>query len=173
MTTIEHTASDLARRPHPATAHGNPFDDARAQLRDAVRILGYDDGMYELLANPRRELTVAVPLRRDSGEMELLIGHRVQHNVSRGPAKGGLRYSPDVTLDEVRALAMWMTWKCALLDVPYGGAKGGIRIDPRQYSSSELERVTRRYTSEISPLIGPDHDIPAPDVGTDEQTWPG
>lgn len=170
MTTIEHAASDLARRPHPATADGSPFDDARAQLRDAVTILGYDDGMYELLANPRRELTVSVPLRRDSGEMELLIGHRVQHNVSRGPAKGGLRYSPDVTLDEVRALAMWMTWKCALLDVPYGGAKGGIRIDPRQYSRSELERVTRRYTSEISPLIGPDHDIPAPDVGTDEQT---
>ncbi|OFB40339.1 glutamate dehydrogenase [Mycolicibacterium sp. (ex Dasyatis americana)] len=160
MTTLEHTAADFA----------HPFDDARAQLRDAVTILGYDDGMYELLASPRRELTVAVPLHRDSGELELLIGHRVQHNVSRGPAKGGLRYSLDVTLDEVRALAMWMTWKCALLDVPYGGAKGGIRIDPRQYSCAELERITRRYTSEISPLIGPDHDIPAPDVGTDEQT---
>lgn len=170
MTTIEHTAADRVRRPPPATAHGSPFDDARAQLHDAVTILGYDDSMYELLANPRRELTVAVPLHRDSGEMELLIGHRVQHNVSRGPAKGGLRYSLDVTLDEVRALAMWMTWKCALLDVPYGGAKGGICLDPRQYSRSELERVTRRYTSEISPLIGPDHDIPAPDVGTDEQT---
>src|SRR5690606_30308271 len=94
------------------------------------------------------------------------VGHRVQHNFSRGPAKGGLRYSPDVTLDEVRALAMWMTWKCALLDVPYGGAKGGIRIDPRHYSQAELERVTRRYTSEISPLIGPERDVPAPDVGT-------
>ncbi|MEN3219858.1 Glu/Leu/Phe/Val dehydrogenase [Mycolicibacterium porcinum] len=160
MTTIQPAAADLA----------HPFDDARAQLRDAVTILGYDDGMYELLANPRRELTVAVPLHRDSGELELFIGYRVQHNVSRGPAKGGLRYSVDVTLDEVRALAMWMTWKCALLDVPYGGAKGGIRIDPRRYSRGELERITRRYTSEISPLIGPDHDIPAPDVGTDEQT---
>ncbi|MFV8162782.1 Glu/Leu/Phe/Val family dehydrogenase [Mycobacterium sp. 134] len=170
MTTIEHTAVDRVRRRPPTTAHGSPFDDARAQLHDAVTILGYDDSIYELLANPRRELTVAVPLHRDSGEMELLIGHRVQHNVSRGPAKGGLRYSLDVTLDEVRALAMWMTWKCALLDVPYGGAKGGICLDPRQYSRSELERVTRRYTSEISPLIGPDHDIPAPDVGTDEQT---
>ncbi|MDH6197032.1 glutamate dehydrogenase (NAD(P)+) [Mycobacterium frederiksbergense] len=168
MTTTEHTAADLTSPDH--AAHAGPFDDARAQLRDAVTILGYDDGMYALLANPRRELTVSVPLRRDSGEIELLIGHRVQHNVSRGPAKGGLRYSPDVTIDEVRALAMWMTWKCALLDVPYGGAKGGIRIDPRQYSRAELERVTRRYTSEISPLIGPDHDIPAPDVGTDEQT---
>lgn len=170
MTTIQHAAANLPERSHPAATQRDPFGNARAQLRDAVTILGYDDGMYELLANPRRELTVAVPLHRDSGEMELLIGHRVQHNVSRGPAKGGLRYSPDVTLDEVRALAMWMTWKCALLDVPYGGAKGGIRIDPRHYSCSELERVTRRYTCEISPLIGPDHDIPAPDVGTDEQT---
>ncbi len=147
-----------------------PLDDARAQLREATTILGYDDGLYAMLATPRREVTVGIPLRRDNGDIELLIGHRVQHNVSRGPAKGGLRYSPDVTLDEVRALAMWMTWKCALLDVPYGGAKGGVRIDPRHYSATELERVTRRYTSEISPLIGPERDIPAPDVGTDEQT---
>lgn len=149
---------------------GSAFDDARAQLREATTILGYSDSTYATLATPRRELTVAVPLRRDSGEIDLFVGHRVQHNVSRGPAKGGLRYSPDVTLDEVRALAMWMTWKCALLDVPYGGAKGGIRIDPRSYSDAELERVTRRYTSEISPMIGPAQDIPAPDVGTDEQT---
>ena len=133
-------------------------------------MLGFDEGLYQVLATPRREVTVAIPLRRDSGDIEVLIGHRVQHNISRGPGKGGLRYSPDVTLDEVRALAMWMTWKCALLDVPYGGAKGGVRIDPRHYSSGELERVTRRYTSEISPLIGPEYDIPAPDVGTDEQT---
>jgi glutamate dehydrogenase (NAD(P)+) len=148
----------------------NPLHDAHAQLREATTILGYDDGLYDLLSTPRREVTVSVPLRRDDGDMELFIGHRVQHNISRGPAKGGLRYSPDVTLDEVRALAMWMTWKCALLDVPYGGAKGGIRIDPRRYSTAELERVTRRYTSEISPLIGPAYDIPAPDIGTDEQT---
>jgi glutamate dehydrogenase (NAD(P)+) len=147
-----------------------PLDDARAQLREATTILGYDDSLYQMLAAPRREVTVSIPLRRDDGSIELLTGHRVQHNLARGPAKGGLRYSPDVTLDEVRALAMWMTWKCALLDVPYGGAKGGVRIDPRQYSATELERVTRRYTSEISPLIGPEHDIPAPDVGTDEQT---
>jgi glutamate dehydrogenase (NAD(P)+) len=148
----------------------NPLHDARAQLREATTILGYENGLYELLSTPRREVTVSIPLRRDDGDMELLIGHRVQHNISRGPAKGGLRYSPDVTLDEVRALAMWMTWKCALLDVPYGGAKGGVCIDPRRYSTAELERVTRRYTSEISPLIGPAHDIPAPDIGTDEQT---
>lgn len=155
---------------HSATALGGPLDDARRQLADAVALLGYDDGIHAMLATPRREVTVSVPLRRDDGSVELLTGHRVQHNFSRGPAKGGLRYSPDVTLDEVRALAMWMTWKCALLDVPYGGAKGGVRIDPRHYSAAELERVTRRYTSEIVPLIGPERDIPAPDIGTDEQT---
>jgi len=148
----------------------SPLTDARAQLADAVTALGYGQGMFDLLAKPRRELTVSIPLRRDDGTVEVLTGHRVQHNYSRGPAKGGLRFSPDVDLDEVRALAMWMTWKCALLDVPYGGAKGGVTIDPRQYSAAELERVTRRYTSEIMPLIGPDHDIPAPDIGTDEQT---
>jgi len=148
----------------------NPLEDARTQLASAIELLGYDDGIYQMLATPRREVTVTIPLRRDDGTVEVLVGHRVQHNFSRGPAKGGLRYSPDVTLDEVRALAMWMTWKCALLDVPYGGAKGGVRIDPRHYSQAELERVTRRYTSEISPLIGPERDIPAPDIGTDERT---
>ncbi|MDQ3157169.1 MAG: Glu/Leu/Phe/Val dehydrogenase [Actinomycetota bacterium] len=147
-----------------------PLDDAREQLADAIKILGYDEGMYAMLATARRETTVSIPLRRDSGDIELVIGHRVQHSLSRGPGKGGLRYSPDVDLDEVRALAMWMTWKCALVDVPYGGAKGGVKIDPRDYSQAELERVTRRYTSEIMPIIGPEHDIPAPDIGTDEQT---
>jgi glutamate dehydrogenase (NAD(P)+) len=148
----------------------NPLDNARTQLREAVDILGYDHSVYAMLSVPRRELTVSVPLRRDDGTIEVLTGHRVQHNLSRGPAKGGLRFSADVDLDEVRALAMWMTWKCALLDVPYGGAKGGIRIDPRHYSIGELERVTRRYTSEVAPILGPDTDIPAPDIGTDEQT---
>jgi len=147
-----------------------PLVDARRQLADAVKILGYDDGVYATLASPRRELAVSIPLRRDDGTTEVLTGYRVQHNYSRGPAKGGLRYAPNVDLDEVRALAMWMTWKCALLGVPYGGAKGGVTIDPRQYSVAELERVTRRYTSEILPLIGPMQDIPAPDIGTDEQT---
>ncbi|MDH2445183.1 Glu/Leu/Phe/Val dehydrogenase [Amnibacterium sp. CER49] len=146
------------------------LDDARAQLATATELLGYDEGLHAMLATPRRELTVAVPLRADDGEVHLFAGYRVQHNVSRGPAKGGLRYSPHVTLDEVRALAMWMTWKCALLDVPYGGAKGGVNIDPRCHSAGELERVTRRYTSEILPIIGPERDIPAPDVGTDERT---
>lgn len=145
------------------------LDDARRQLADAIRVLGYDDGLHAMLAIPRRELTVAVPLRRDDGRQQVFVGHRVQHSLTRGPAKGGVRYSPHVTLDEVRALAMWMTWKCALLDVPYGGAKGGIAVDPATLSVSELERMTRRYTSEILPIIGPERDIPAPDVGTDER----
>ena len=115
-------------------------------------------------------MTVSIPLRRDDGNVEVLRGYRVQHNLSRGPAKGGIRYHPSTDIDEVRALAMWMTWKCALIGIPYGGAKGGVTIDPRLYSSAELERVTRRYASEILPIVGPERDIPAPDVGTDEQT---
>jgi glutamate dehydrogenase (NAD(P)+) len=147
-----------------------PLADARAQLAVAADILELSDGIHEMLSRPRRELTVTVPLRRDDGSTAIYVGHRVQHNLSRGPAKGGLRYSPHVNLDEVRALAMWMTWKCALVDVPYGGAKGGITIDPRAHSTYELERLTRRYTTEILPLIGPEQDIPAPDIGTNEQT---
>ncbi|GAA2729367.1 Glu/Leu/Phe/Val family dehydrogenase [Cellulomonas aerilata] len=154
----------------PTSTAATPLDDARAQLAQAADVLGLPDGLHRMLATARREVTVSIPLRRDDGAQDLFVGHRVQHNFSRGPAKGGLRYSPDVDLDEVRALAMWMTWKCALLDVPYGGAKGGVRIDPRAYSAAELERVTRRFTSEILPLIGPERDIPAPDIGTDEQT---
>jgi glutamate dehydrogenase (NAD(P)+) len=154
----------------PAPARVEPLVDAKTQLADAITVLGYDKGLHALLGQSRREVTVSIPLRRDDGSVEVLTGHRVQHNFSRGPAKGGLRFSPDVTLDEVRALAMWMTWKCALVDVPYGGAKGGVRIDPRQYSIGELERVTRRYTSEMMPVLGPTQDIPAPDIGTDEQT---
>src|SRR4029077_17173851 len=148
----------------------SPLDDARAQLADAIKVLGYDQGVHDLLAAPRRELTVSIPLRRDDGRVEIITGHRVQHNYSRGPAKGGLRYSPHVDLGEVRVLATWMTWKFRVLDVPYGGAKGGVVIDPRDYSQAELERVTRRYTSEIMPLIGPADDIPAPDIVTDAET---
>ncbi|GAA4186108.1 Glu/Leu/Phe/Val dehydrogenase [Gryllotalpicola kribbensis] len=152
---------------HAATS---PLDAARHQLREAAEHLGLSEPEARALATPRRELTVTIPLRRDDGSLENFTGYRVQHNLSRGPAKGGIRYSPMVNIDEVRALAMWMTWKCALLNVPYGGAKGGVTIDPRAYSTAELERVTRRYTSEISHFIGPDRDIPAPDIGTDEQT---
>jgi len=139
-------------------------------LEGAVRHLGLDDGLHKLLATPRRSLEVAVPLRRDDGTLDVLQGYRVQHNLSRGPAKGGIRFHPHTDLDEVKALAMWMTWKCALIGIPYGGAKGGVAVDPRLLSRNELERVTRRYASEIIPIIGPEKDIPAPDVGTDEQT---
>ncbi|MDO5633471.1 MAG: Glu/Leu/Phe/Val dehydrogenase [Micrococcus sp.] len=167
MSTTTSTSDSAAQ--HDAQ-RSNPLQNALAQLADAAEILGIDEGLRRVLSQPRRELAVAIPLRRDNGEIEVLRGYRVQHNIGRGPAKGGLRYAPTVDLDEVRALAMWMTWKCALVDVPYGGAKGGVAIDPRQYSKAELERVTRRYASEIQPIIGPDKDIPAPDMGTDEQT---
>ncbi len=146
------------------------LESALHQLDSAVSVLGLDDGLHQLLATPRRSLEVAVPLRRDDGSLEVLKGYRVQHNLSRGPAKGGIRFHPHTDLDEVRALAMWMTWKCALIGIPYGGAKGGVAVDPRLLSRNELERVTRRYASEIIPIIGPEKDIPAPDVGTDEQT---
>ncbi|MCC2310035.1 Glu/Leu/Phe/Val family dehydrogenase [Cellulomonas chengniuliangii] len=152
------------------TAARSPLATAHAQLSSAIEILGYDEGLHAMLATPRREITVAIPLRRDDGSTELFTGYRVQHNISRGPGKGGLRFAPGVDPDEVRALAMWMTWKCAIVDLPYGGAKGGVTIDPRHYSAAELERVTRRYTSEIMPMIGPERDIMAPDIGTDEQT---
>ncbi len=151
-------------------ARMSAWESAQQQLAEAVAQLGLDDGFHELLRTPRREVTVAVPLRRDDGQVEVLHGYRVQHNLSRGPAKGGLRFHPDTDLDEVRALAMWMTWKCALIGIPYGGAKGGVAVDPKLLSRNELERVTRRYASEIMPVVGPEKDIPAPDVGTDEQT---
>ena len=148
----------------------SPLAAAQRQLAEAARFLELDPGLHAMLAHPRREMTVSVPLRRDDGSLALYTGHRVQHNLSRGPAKGGIRFSPSVNLDEVRALAMWMTWKCALVDIPYGGAKGGVAFDPRTHSSGEVERVTRRYASELAGFIGPERDIPAPDIGTDEQT---
>jgi len=154
----------------PPLESTSPLTDALAQLDGAAQHLGISPGAHAMLAQPRRELMVSVPLRRDDGSTVVYSGYRVQHNFSRGPAKGGLRYSPSVDIDEIRALAMWMTWKCALVDVPYGGAKGGVAFEPRDHSKAELERVTRRYTSEILPIIGPDVDIPAPDMGTDEQT---
>ena len=150
--------------------HSTPLETAKAQLATAVGILGYDDGLHAMLATSRREINVAIPLRRDDGSTELFTGYRVQHNISRGPGKGGVRYAPSVDVDEIRALAMLMTWKCAVVELPYGGAKGGVAIDPRHYSERELERVTRRYTSEIMPMIGPERDILAPDIGTNEQT---
>ena len=153
-----------------ASVGEGPLADAHAQLAAAVAHLEYDDGTHQLLGSPRREMAVSIPLHREDGSTSVYLGYRVQHNFSRGPAKGGLRFAANVDLDEVRALAMWMTWKCALLDLPYGGAKGGVAIEPRTHTLRELERVTRRYTSEILPIIGPEVDIPAPDMGTNEQT---
>jgi glutamate dehydrogenase (NAD(P)+) len=172
LTTSDTVVSTPPRtvRPTPSTPGHDAREAALFQLADAVRILGIDDGMHETLATPRRSLTVSVPLRRDDGTVEVLRGYRVQHNLARGPAKGGIRFHPATDVDEVTALAMWMTWKCAVVGIPYGGAKGGVAVDPRTRSRSELERVTRRYASEILPLIGPERDVPAPDVGTDEQT---
>jgi glutamate dehydrogenase (NAD(P)+) len=148
----------------------NPFDIAREQFNIAADLLGLDESMREVLANPKRQLIVSVPVKMDSGLIKVFEGYRVQHNIARGPAKGGIRYHPGVTLDEVRALASWMTWKCATVDIPYGGGKGGVCVDPRALSQGELERLTRRFAVEIAPIIGPAIDIPAPDVYTNEQT---
>ena len=143
------------------------FTSAQAELRKVARLLELDAGITELLAHPKRELIVNFPVRMDDGTTRVFTGYRVQHNEARGPVKGGIRYSPYVTLDEVKALAMWMTWKCAVVNLPYGGAKGGVIVDPRQLSSGELERLTRRYAAEISIIVSPEMDVPAPDLGTD------
>ncbi len=143
---------------------------AQSQFDHAADKLDLDDGMRRVLRVPQRELTVNFPVTMDDGDVQVFTGHRVQHNVSRGPAKGGIRYHQDVSLDEVRALAMWMTWKCACVNIPYGGGKGGVIVDPKQLSLREVEGLTRRFTTEISPLIGPERDIPAPDVNTNAQT---
>jgi glutamate dehydrogenase (NAD(P)+) len=148
----------------------NPFEIAQKQFDLAAERIGLPDGMREVLRTPRRQLTVAVPTLMDDGSVKVFQGYRVQHNVARGPSKGGTRYHPQVSLDEVKALASWMTWKCATVDLPYGGAKGGVACEPKKMSRAELERMTRRYASEIAHAIGPDRDIPGPDVYTDEQT---
>ncbi|MBF8193357.1 Glu/Leu/Phe/Val dehydrogenase [Nonomuraea sp. K274] len=159
-----------SKTPALITPGRQALDSALQQLDQAAEHLGLNDGLRTLLATPRRSLTVSVPVRREDGRLDVVQGFRVQHNVSRGPAKGGLRYHPGTDIHEVTALAMWMTWKCALAGIPYGGAKGGVAVDPAGLTTLELERLTRRYVNEILPLIGPEKDIPAPDVGTDEQT---
>ncbi|MBI3079595.1 MAG: Glu/Leu/Phe/Val dehydrogenase, partial [Deltaproteobacteria bacterium] len=145
------------------------LDNVRRQLTRAADRLGLDAGMRAWLQSTKRELTVHFPVRMDNGEIRVFTGYRVQHNITRGPAKGGIRYHPMVDLDEVRALAMLMTWKCAVVNIPYGGAKGGVCCEPKALSLRELEGLTRRYATEISLLIGPDKDIPAPDVNTNAQ----
>ena len=148
----------------------NPFEIAKQQVDIVADLIGLDAGLRDVLKHPKRELTVNFPVRMDNGQYKVFTGHRVQYNMVRGPCKGGIRYHPQVTLDEVRALAAWMTWKCAVVNIPYGGAKGGIICDPKAMSKGELERLTRRYASEIALIIGPEKDIPAPDVYTDSQT---
>src|SRR5215471_6533767 len=148
----------------------NPWQSQAARFDYAAQKLNLDEGLWKILRYPTRELIVHIPVTMDSGRLEVFTGYRVQHSIARGPAKGGIRYSPDVTLDEVRALASWMTWKCAVVNIPFGGAKGGVICDPKKLSQSELERITRRYTAELVEFIGPEKDVPAPDVNTNEQT---
>jgi glutamate dehydrogenase (NAD(P)+) len=145
------------------------WDVALQQLDEAARTMDLEPAVHVVLRNPRRALEVSIPTRMDDGTVRVFRGYRVHHNTSRGPSKGGIRYHPSVTLDEVKALAMWMTWKCAVVGIPFGGAKGGVVVDPAELSRFELERMSRRYASEILPLIGPERDIPAPDLGTNEQ----
>jgi glutamate dehydrogenase (NAD(P)+) len=147
----------------------SPYVVAVAQFDEAADRLGLSQAMRNILRMPKRELTVNFPVRMDNGDVQVYTGYRVQHNINRGPAKGGIRFSPYVSLDEVRALAMWMTWKCAVVNIPFGGAKGGVICDPHDMSRGELERLSRRYATEISILIGPDSDIPAPDLNTNPQ----
>jgi glutamate dehydrogenase (NAD(P)+) len=161
---VQTTTSSAARE------ELNPFKIAQRQFDTAADYLELDESSRQVLRNAKRQLVVSIPVRMDGGEVRVFEGYRVQHNIARGPAKGGIRFHPNVTLDEVKALASWMTWKCATVGIPYGGGKGGVVCDPKSMSKGELERLTRRYAFEIAPVIGPDRDIPAPDVYTDEQT---
>ena len=147
----------------------NPFEEMVQRFNIAAEKLKLDDGLYQVMLTPDREIGVAIPVMMDNGSLKVFKGYRVQHSLARGPAKGGIRYAPDVTLDEVRALAAWMTWKCAVVNLPFGGAKGGIICDPKALSNAELEKLTRRYTASLMDVLGPDRDVPAPDVNTDEK----
>jgi glutamate dehydrogenase (NAD(P)+) len=148
----------------------NPFEEMMSRFDVAAQKLSLDPGLYKVLREPVRETKVSIPISMDDGRIEVFIGYRVLHNIARGPGKGGVRFDKNVTLDEVRALAAWMTWKCAVVNIPFGGAKGGVICDPASLSNAELERITRRYTAEILDLIGPERDVPAPDMGTSPQT---
>jgi glutamate dehydrogenase (NAD(P)+) len=147
----------------------NPWLAAAVRFDEAAKRLNLDDGVCKILRLPAREITVHIPVQLDDGRLEVFTGYRVQHSIARGPAKGGIRFAPDVTLDEVRALASWMTWKCAVVNIPFGGGKGGVIVDPHLLSDTELEKLTRRYTAEIIDFIGPEKDVPAPDVNTNAQ----
>jgi glutamate dehydrogenase (NAD(P)+) len=148
----------------------NVYESADARFEAAARKLSLEEGLYRFLKYPNKEITIYIPVMLDSGHLEVFIGYRVHHSIVRGPGKGGIRFAPNVTLDEVRALASWMTWKCAVVNIPFGGAKGGVICDPTKLSIGELERITRRYTAELIEWFGPERDVPAPDLGTNEQT---
>lgn len=160
----------IAEAPPSLEHETNPWVSAAARFDEAAKRLGLDDGMQKVLRSPAMELTVNIPVMLDDGRIEVFTGYRVQHSIARGPAKGGIRFAPDVSIDEVRALASWMTWKCAVVNIPFGGGKGGVICEPMMLSEGELERITRRYTAEILEFIGPERDVPAPDLGTNEQT---
>src|SRR5271154_6472020 len=164
------TESIPSLTPQSADAEFNPLLSAEARFDEAAERLGLDEGMQKVLRSPAREIIVHIPVVLDDGRLEVFTGYRVQHSIARGPSKGGIRFAPDVTLDEVRALAAWMTWKCAVVNIPFGGGKGGVICNPDVLSPGELERITRRYTAELFEFIGPEIDVPAPDVNTNDQT---
>jgi glutamate dehydrogenase (NAD(P)+) len=174
MDQVVETDSDLPRLTTSTQPQGidsaSPFDEMMSRFDVAAQKLGLDPGLYKVLREPVRETKVSIPIVMDDGHIEVFVGYRVLHNIARGPGKGGIRFDKNVTLDEVRALAAWMTWKCAVVNIPFGGAKGGVICDPATLTRGELERITRRYTAEIMDLIGPEKDVPAPDMGTNPQT---
>jgi glutamate dehydrogenase (NAD(P)+) len=164
------TASEiLGRDKDPFLGEENPFEAMMARFDHGAKLLSLDPGLYRVLRQPEKQIIVSVPIQLDKGEIEVFTGYRVLHNTSRGPAKGGIRFDRNVSLDEVKALAAWMTWKCAVVNIPFGGAKGGVVCDPNTLSISELERITRRYTAALMDILGPESDIPAPDVNTNER----
>jgi glutamate dehydrogenase (NAD(P)+) len=171
MTTVSRSNQDVIRpdKDSALLAEENPFEAMMSRFDYAAQRLSLDPGLYKVLRAPEKQIIVTVPILRDSGEVDVYTGYRVLYNTSRGPAKGGIRFDTSVTLDEVTALAAWMTWKCAVVNIPFGGAKGGVVCDPFQLSNAELERITRRYTSAIIETLGPDSDVPAPDVNTNER----
>ena len=154
----------------PVPEEMNVYQNAEARFEVAAQKLGLEQGLYRYLKYPKKEITLYIPVGMDNGQLEVFVGYRVLHSTVRGPGKGGIRFAPDVSIDEVRALATWMTWKCAVVNIPFGGAKGGIICDPRKLSRGELERLTRRYTAELADWLGPERDVPAPDIGSNEQT---
>src|SRR6188508_3225814 len=170
MTTVSRPNQDLIRPDKDKfLSEENPFEAMMSRFDDAAERLKLDPGLYKVLRSPEKQIIISVPVLRDSGEVDVFTGYRVLYNTSRGPAKGGIRFDMNVTLDEVKALAAWMTWKCAVVNIPFGGSKGGVVCDPASMSNVELERVTRRYTSAIIETLGPDSDVPAPDVNTNER----